>query len=423
MITFELGAMMEIIKMSQKELRRGEILSKAVNGNLSQKRVSEELGLSLRQVKRLYKRLKEEGIKGLAHRNRGRASEKKISSNTKALVLELIRRDYKGFGPQLIKEQLEERNHIYLSREYIRILMIKEGLWEVKKRKTALYFQQRNRRSREGELLQVDGSPELWFEERGPKCCLINMVDDATGKIMECRFVKEECLEGYFQGIKKYIRMYGRPLAIYSDRHTIFKSPKSEEKPSLTQFGRAMKELGIELIYANTPQAKGRVERSHGTLQDRLIKMMRLENISSIEEGNIYLEKFREDYNKRFGKAPRSQENAHREFPGNRDLDTILCRKEVRTVSKALEVQYRYKTYQLKEKAIGRQLAGARVMILEHKDGIKIEYQGRELQYTQHGEESYEERVLDRKSIDNFLDKKKPMTIIERQRRKIAVNF
>lgn len=414
---------MEIIRMSQKELRRGEILSRVINGNLSQRKASEELGLSLRQVKRLCKRVREEGIEGLAHQNRGRVSTKKISSSTRTVVLELIRRDYSDFGPQLIKEQLEERNHIHLSRECIRALMIKEGLWEVKKRKTNQYFQQRNRRFREGELIQIDGSPEYWFENRGPKCCLINMVDDATGKIMECRFVEEECLGGYFQGLKRYIETHGRPLSIYSDRHTIFKSPKSEEKPSLTQFGRAMKELSIELIYARTPQAKGRVERSHGTLQDRLIKKMRLEGISSIEEGNVYLEKFMQDYNKRFGKQPRNPENAHRELSEDKKLDKILCVKETRTVSKALEVQYQHKTYQLKEKMRGRQLVGAQVMILKHKNGIKIEYQGRELQYEVYGEDSYEERVLDRKNIDRFLERKKPLTRIERYRKGMAVNF
>jgi hypothetical protein len=142
------------------------------------------------------------------------------------------------------------------------------------------------------------------------------MIDDATGKIMHCRFVKEECLEGYFLGIKRYIETHGCPLALYSDRHTIFRSPKAEEKPALTQFGRAMEELGIELIHANSPQAKGRVERSHSTLQDRLIKLMRLDNISSIEEGNRYLETgFMEDYNRRFGRAPKSKESAHTELP------------------------------------------------------------------------------------------------------------
>ena len=153
--------------MSQKELRRGEILLRVTNGDLSQRKASEELGLSLRQVKRLCKKLKEKGVEGLAHQNRGRSSMKKLNPNTKTMVLELIRRDYSDFGPQLIKEQLEERNQICLSRECVRALMIKEGLWEVKKRKNKLYFQQRNRRSREGDLLQIDGSPEYWFEDRG----------------------------------------------------------------------------------------------------------------------------------------------------------------------------------------------------------------------------------------------------------------
>jgi transposase len=423
MITFELGAVMEIIRMSKKELRRADVLVRVINGELSQRKASEELGLSLRQVKRLCKRLKEKGIEGLAHQSRGRPSAKKISSRIIEEVLELIRRDYHDFGPQLIKEQLEERNQIRLSRETIRTLIIKEGIWEVKKRKMSLYFQQRNRRARKGELVQIDGSPEYWFEDRESKCCLINMVDDATGEIMECRFIKEECLEGYFQGMKKYIETYGRPLAIYSDKHTIFKSPKSEDKPNLTQFGRAMKELGIELIHANSPQAKGRVERSHGTLQDRLIKLMRLEGISSIEEGNNYLEKFRQDYNKRFGKSPRSQENAHRELAENQDLDKILCRKETRTISKALELRYKHKTYQLKEKIRGRRLEGGQVMVIEHKDGIKIEYEGKEVQYSLYSEGPYEERVLDRKNIDSFLDKKKPMSIIEKHRKGIAINF
>jgi transposase len=412
---------MEIIKMTKKELRRADVLAKVVNGELSQRKASEELGLSLRQVKRLCKRLKEKGIEGLAHQSRGRPSPKKISSRTTEEVLELIRRDYHDFGPQLIKEQLEERNHIRLSRETIRTLIIKEGIWEVKKRKPSHYFQQRNKRARKGELVQIDGSPEYWFEDRGPKCCLINMVDDATGEIMECRFIKEECLEGYFHGMKKYIETYGRPLAIYSDKHTIFKSPKSEEKPNLTQFGRAMKKLEIELIHAQTPQAKGRVERSHGILQDRLIKLMRLEGISSIQEGNEYLEKFRQDYNKRFGKTPRSQENAHRGLLEDKDLDRILCKMETRKISKALEVHYKHKTYQLKEK--GRRLVGVQVMVIEHKDGIRIEYEGKDLAYRVYGEEHYEERVLDRKKIDCFLDKKRPMTNIERHRKKIAANF
>jgi transposase len=410
---------MEIIKMSKKELRRGETIIKVINGELTQKKAAEQICISLRQMKRLCKKFHDEGLQGLAHKSRGKASNKKIAPNARERVLELIRRDYNDFGPQLIKEQLEERNNIRISRESVRRLMIKEGLWKVKERKNFTFHQRRNQRPREGELLQIDGSPHYWFEERGPKCCLINMVDDATSKIMEMRFVPEECLEGYFSGMKSYIKKYGIPLAVYSDRHTIFKSPKSEEKPTLTQFGRAMEELGTELIFANSPQAKGRVERSHGTLQDRLIKMMRLEKISSIENGNKYLEKFRKEYNIRFGKKPQSEENAHRQLWREIVLDRTLCIKEKRKVSKNMEVRYKHKTYQLISK---ENLKDRAVLVCECKDGIRIEINGKECRYKIFEEQPYVECVMDRKKIDAFLDRKKPMSGIERYRRKI-VNY
>jgi transposase len=250
---------MEIIRMTKEELRKGAIIARVASGEITQKKASQELQMSLRQVKRLYKRFQQEGQQGLAHRNRGRASNRKTDSTTRAQVLALIKNNYPDFGPQLIKEQLKKRDDLNKSREWIRNLMIEEGIWKVKKRKLFRFYQRRERRAQEGELIQIDGSPEYWFEDRGPKCCLINMVDDATGKLMELRFVENECLEGYFLSMKRYIEKYGRPLAIYSDKHTIFKSPKSEEAPSVSQFGRAMKELHIELIHANSPQAKGRV--------------------------------------------------------------------------------------------------------------------------------------------------------------------
>jgi hypothetical protein len=223
--------------------------------------------------------------------------------------------------------------------------------------------------------------------------------------------------------MESYIKTYGRPQAIYSDRHTIFKSPKGEEGLHLTQFGKAMKELEIELIHANSPQAKGRVERSHGILQDRLIKMMRLEGISSIEEGNVYIEKFREDYNKRFGKIAHSKENAHRELPKEKELERILCRKETRRVSKALEVQYKGQTYQIEGRGLGRQIEGAKVMVIEQKEGVRIEFKGKELKYRKYGGQRYQGSVLDRKQIDAFLDRKQPMSQIERKRKGRAVNF
>jgi uncharacterized protein (DUF1330 family)/transposase len=413
---------MEIIRMSKKELYKSELIAQVINKKITQVKASEELGISLRQTKRLCKKYKEEGPEGLAHKNRGRCSEKKMSPSICSEILELIKSHYIDFGPQLIQEQLETRHALVVSREWIRLLMINEGLWEVKKRKKLEYHQRRNRRSREGELIQIDGSPHAWFEDRASRCCLLNMVDDATGKIMEMRFVEEECLEGYFEGIKRYIRRHGRPIAIYSDRHTIFKSPVSEDKGNLTQFGRAMKELEIELIYANSPQAKGRVERVHGTLQDRLIKLMRLENVSSIKEGNEFLEKFREEYNQQFGRKPLSKENAHRNA-SELNLEMILCKKEKRKVTNSLEVHYKQKTYRLIALGNARRIKGKAVEVIESKDRVIIEFEGNEYDYTIFEDQPYKETIKDRKKLDAFLDKKKPMTAVQRHRKKLAINF
>lgn len=410
---------MEIIKMSQKELNKGEIMAKILEGTLDKQKACDILNLSLRQVYRLYKRYIEEGIIGLAHKNRGRCNKRKISPSTRKHVLELIKSKYCDFGPQLLKEQLEERHNLHLSREWLRQFMIEQNLWEVNKRKNLPFYQRRERRSQEGELIQIDGSYEKWFEDKGPKCCLINMIDDATGKLQELRFVDHESVENYFKVMKSYIKNHKRPLAIYSDRHMIFKSPKN----NITQFGRAMKELDIELIHANSPQAKGRVERSFGTLQDRLIKMMRLENISSIEEGNKYLKKFKDDYNRRFARKPKSNKNAHRDIPNGIKLNYVLCKKEKRKLSKNLTVQYKHKTYQLVPKGNSRRLVGKTILLYELGENIALEYMGDHYDYTIYEERPYIETVMCRKKMEAFLDKKRPMSIIERQRRKKATNF
>lgn len=410
---------MEIIQMSKKELKRGEIMSKVMEGRLKRKEASQLLKLSLRQTYRLCKKYRKEGLLGLAHKNRGKPGNKKINSNTRKRVLELIQTKYPDFGPQLIKEQLEERHHLHLSREWIRKLMIQENLWEVNKRKNLPLYQRRERRPQEGELIQIDGSYEKWFEDRGPKCCLINMIDDATGKLQELRFVNHESTENYFKVIRTYLENHKRPLAIYSDRHMIFKSPKENK----TQFGRALKELDIELIHANSPQAKGRVERSFSTLQDRLIKIMRLEGISSMEEGNKFLKKFKEDYNKRFGRIPKSKENAHRELPEGIKLDYILCRKEKRKISKNLTIQHQHKTYQLIPKGNKRRLIGKTILLYEMRDKVALEYMGDYYDYTIYEEQPYVKTVMDRKRIEAFLDRKKSMSAIERHRRGKKANF
>ena len=410
---------MEIIQLSKKEMERGNIILKILNDKLTKKQTCEILSLSLRQIYRLCKKYKNQGLIGLAHKNRGKSSNRKISSSIRSKVLELINKYYPDFGPQLIKEQLEERHQIQLSREWIRSLMIEENIWKVNKRKTLPLYQRRERRPCEGDLLQIDGSYEKWFEDRADKCCLINMVDDATGKIQKLYFTKHESIESYFTAFKSYINSLGCPSAIYTDRHMIFKSPKG----NITQFGRAMKELKIELIHANSPQAKGRVERSHGTLQDRLIKMMRLEKISSIEEGNKFLENFRIDYNKRFARKPKNSENTHRDYFEEEKLNNILCIKEQRKISKNLNIQYKHKTYQITPRGKGRRLIGKTILLYELDDKVALEYMGELYDYTVFEDQPYVENVMDRKKIDAFLDKKKPMPMIQKYRRKIATNY
>jgi len=410
---------MEIIQLSKKEIKRGQVIIKILDGKLIKKQACQLLNLSIRQIYRLCKKYKKQGLQGLAHKNRGKSSNKKISSSLRSKVLELINKYYPDFGPQLIKEQLKERHHIRLSREWIRALMIEENLWKVNKRKNLPLYQRRERRPCEGDLLQIDGSYEKWFEDRADKCCLINMVDDATGKIQELYFTEHESIESYFTAFKTYINRLGCPSAVYTDRHMIFKSPKG----NLTQFGRAMKELKIELIHANSPQAKGRVERSHETLQDRLIKMMRLENISSIEEGNKYLENFRIKYNKRFARKPKNFKNTHREYSEEGKLNNILCIKEERKISKNLNIQYKHKTYQIIPKGNGRRLIGKTILLYKMDDKIALEYMSERYDYTIFEDQPYVENVMDRKKIDAFLDKKKPMPIIQRLRKKIATKF
>lgn len=405
--------------MSKKELERGQTITNILKGKLSKKNACLTIGLSLRQIYRLLKKYKEQGLKGLVHKNRGKSSNRKISSSLRSQVLELINKNYSDFGPQLIKEQLEERHQIRLSREWIRTTMIEETLWKVNKRKNLPLYQRRERRPCEGDLIQIDGSYEKWFEDRAHKCCLINMIDDATGKLQELYFTEHESIESYFTAFKSYINKHGFPLALYSDKHLIFKSPIGNQ----TQFSRAMKELKIELIYAHSPQAKGRVERSHGTLQDRLIKMMRLEKISSMEEGNKYLEKFRIDYNKRFARKPKNPKNAHRIYSGEEKLNNILCIKEQRKISKNLSIQYNHKTYQIIPNGNGRRLIGKTILLYEIDNKVILDYMGKQYNYAIYEDQPYIDNVMDRKKLDAFLDKKKPMTAIQRYRKKISINF
>ena len=280
--------MEKLVVMTKKELNRCGLIEQVEKQMVSQMKASEMLGISDRHFRRLLKAYREEGVNGLLSKKRGKQSNRKIPEKIREETISHLKNRYQGFGPSFATEKLKEDYGVRVSVETVRKWMIEEGLWKAKKQKQIRLHQRRQRRSREGELIQIDGSPHDWFEGRRKKCCLLGFIDDATSKIMHLKFTEAETTAGYLGSFKEYIEKHGKPECCYSDRHNIFRINQIEEgykKKGITQLGRALKELDIELICANSPQAKGIIERLFNTLQDRLVKELRLEGISSIEEG------------------------------------------------------------------------------------------------------------------------------------------
>ena len=392
---------MEGIFMTTKELTRLETILKTQEKRLTQNQAAEILGLSVRQIKRLCKSFRSDGAKGLVSKKRGSKGNNRLPLKTKQIALEKIIQHYKDFGPTFAHEKLTEVHGLALSIGSVRNIMIKNKIWQSKRLKRKIVHQLRPRRDRIGELIQVDGSPDDWFENRGPRCVLLVYIDDATSQILDAMFVHSETTWDYMKLTKRYISQHGRPIAFYSDKHSIFRVNKSDALSGngLTQFGRALKELKIGLICANSPQAKGRVERANKTLQDRLKKELRLLNICTIEEANSYLPTFLQGYNKRFAKVPTSPLNAHLKLPQEMNLDRIFTIQETRHLSKNLTFQYNNKIYQIKTERPTYTLRKATVKVLEKEDGkVIVEYKGKELKYS-----IYEERPFQGIAISELL--------------------
>lgn len=294
-----------------KEAKRLSVLEQLQKGQMTTGAEALELGISPRQMKRLKKRFQLEGQKGVLSRRRGLPNCRKIPKEIEERAVAALNSPlYEGFGPTF-KEKLAFRQKIYVSSETVRKWMIAQELWEPKKRKERKIYQRRARRSRFGELLQGDGSVHDWFEERGPKCSLVHFVDDATSKITAGKFFPAETTKSYLEVLQQQLSFHGRPLGFYSDKHSIFKMNRDVKGSGETHFNKVLKKLGIEHICAHSPQAKGRIERANGTLQDRLVKEMRLKGINNMEDDNAFLPKFIEDYNKRFGKIACCLKDAH----------------------------------------------------------------------------------------------------------------
>lgn len=373
--------------MSLKEVKRLEIVKKLISKRLKQREGASILQISERQVRRLVKSYKESGESGLISKKRGKASNRRISLDMKTQITTLILDTYYDFGPTLAAEKLEERDNIKVSKETVRQIMIKEGLWKAKSKKRKRVHQLRERRSRSGELIQADGSPHDWFEGRRGKCSLIVFIDDATSEFMKLKFFESETTEAYATSLKEYIEEFGRFRALYTDKHSIFKV--NNHKDSLngvkrTQFSRMLKSLDIELITANTPQAKGRVERANKTLQDRLVKELRLRNISTIEDANKFLdEEFREILNIKFMVEAKDSKDMHREINYNKQEEfQIFSIQSTRKVSKNLELQYKNIIYQIETKKYPNSIKNEEVLICESFTGsIKIFYKNKDMKY------------------------------------------
>ena len=399
---------MQEINFTIQEMDRLLALEKLQNREITQKEASRELGLSDRQVRRLASRVKAEGKVGIKKRKRfGRVG---FSEEFKACLLSIISHErYKDFGPTLLSEKLKELHDIKISRESLRKLMIDSNLWRLRSRKRIKLHQRRERRSCVGELVQIDGSHHRWFEDRASKCCLIVFIEDATSQIVSARFEKSETTKGYLRCIKNHVTNYGRPVAYYSDKHTIFKVPKKDLPDGRhrdTQLGRALKDLGIELIYAHSSQAKGRVERANLTLQDRLIKEMRLIGISSIEEGNRYLPKFIKQYNEKFAVKAKSTTNAYRDLNQSvESLDYILSVQQNRILTKNLEFKLGDQILQIQSAGGGYRYRRAKVTIYEHVDNsITVMHKNTKLKYKPLDISIPSSKVLDAKDINDYVD-------------------
>src|SRR5947208_6585104 len=373
---------MAVVLMSKAELSRVDTLARVQCGELPVAGAASLLGLSPRQVFRLLRRFRAEGAAGLASRRRGRPSNRRLSASVREAALAAVRERYADFGPTLAAEKLAEAHDLRLSRETLRRWMSEAGLWVPRKARRGRVHQPRHRRDCLGELVQVDGCEHRWLEDRGPPCTLLVFVDDATGRLMHLRFVPGEGTLDYLQAARSYVEAHGRPVAFYSDKHTVFRVAGAGRDDGVTQFGRAMRELNVEVICANSPQAKGRVERAHKTLQDRLVKELRLAGVSTVEAANAFLPAFVANYNARFAKEPRLAEDLHRPAPGAADLDEIMTVREERTVSASLTLRYDKMLILLEPSDTTRALARQRVTVVNYPDGrFAIRHKGRDLPF------------------------------------------
>lgn len=359
------------INMSVKEIKRSEIMKMADEKKITQEQGAKRIGITPRHFRRLLQQYREQGPEGIISRHRGKPSNNCMPAEKRKKILEEIKTNYSDFGPTLASEKLWERNGIKVSKETVRQIMIEEGLHEPKTRSVEDPHPLRERMKHRGELVQIDGSPHDWLEDRAERACLLVFIDDATSEILAAKFVPEESFFAYAGLFRTYFQQHGLPEALYSDRFGVYKVNHKNvtTTDAQTQYHRAMKELGIEVIFASSPEAKGRVERANQTLQDRLVKEMRLEGICDYEEANKFLPGYLVKHNQRFAVQPLSSIDRHEPLLPENDLDLIFTKRVNRILSKNLDFQYDRVVYQIKTDRPTYAIRKRKVTVCENEKG------------------------------------------------------
>jgi transposase InsO family protein len=374
------------ITLSQKEIDRLRVIHRILDNRMNQVEASRVLCLSYRQVSRIKKRVRDFGDKAIRHSSRGRCAPNKFAKELEEEIGRIVENKYVDFGPTLASEKLGDLDGIKVGREKLRQIMITKGLWKVRKRRREDVHPWRERKAYFGEMIQFDGSHHMWLEERGPKMVFMGHIDDATNHIFG-RFYSYEGVYPAMDSLERYIDRFGLPRSVYLDKHSTYKTTRRAnldeelrgEGPS-TQYERALKELGIELIHAGSPQAKGRIERLFGTLQDRLVKEMRLAGVKTIEEANEFLDVYLPRHNKRFSKVALKEGDLHRPIPEGMDLQEILCLKDTRTINDGYLVRWKGRSFLIDNASLA--MRRRKVEVREQFDGrITIKFKGRYLDF------------------------------------------
>ena len=374
----------DIITMKRRDVERLRLIQKVIDKHLRQVEAGEILGLCSRQVRRLVAAVRRRGAKGVIHGNRGRESGRKLGDRIKAKILSLVKERYPDFGPTLATETMKEKGEASVSRETLRQWMIEAGMWQVRRRRKKIHTW-RERKAHLGEMVQMDGSHHDWLEDRGPKMVLMGYIDDATGRAYG-RFYDYEGVEPAMDSLGRYIGLYGLPQSVYLDKHSTYKTTRQADTDELlrgetakTQMERALGELEIQVIHAHSAQAKGRIERKFRTLQDRLVKALRLAGVKTRSEANRFLDEYWPRHNARFTKEPREPGDFHRPLPKTKTLDEILCLKARRSINNGFLLKWQNRMFVVQTPS--RAMIGRKAEVWEHFDSrLDFRWQGRPLE-------------------------------------------